>query len=270
MYLPAHFNLKPSPMHVEIFDLLQKGTEERGLRLAVAAPRGHAKSTIASVAYILWCICYQKEQFIYLISHTLDQAADNLSHIKRELTDNARLLEDFPEVCEPPGSFVGAPRWRKDEIITRNDVKVTALGAEKKIRGRRHKQHRPSLIILDDVENEEEVRSADQRRFKQEWFNKSVLKAGCSTTNVVVVGTVLHYDSLLAGLLSQFKGLGWTSHKNQAVTQWSEHLDMWAHWEAIYAHLQEHQGLGGPRAAKAFFEANHERMLKAAQVLWPE
>ena len=274
-YLPAHFRIEPSPMHLDLFAMLQEATVQRGARLAVAAPRGHAKSTIVSQAYILWCLCYQKEPYILIISHTLEQACDHLSMIKTELLCNPLLMEDFPGVCQidvfngsklPGGQFQG--RWRRDEIIVANGVKITALGADKKIRGRKHNEHRPSLIILDDVENEAEVRSADQRRYKQEWFTKAVLKAGSATTNVLVVGTILHYDSLLINLIDPRKSPGWTGRRYQAVIEWSSSPELWATWEAIYGHNEQYRGRSGPPAARAFFEAQEKEMLQGTQVLW--
>ena len=41
----------------------------------------------------------------------------------------------------------GPERWRKDDIITRNKIKVIALGAGQKIRGRKHKQYRPQTLL---------------------------------------------------------------------------------------------------------------------------
>ena len=222
-YLPVHFKLAPSSMHTELFSELQNATVQRGARLAIAAPRGHAKSTIVSLTYVLWSICYHKESFILLISNTFELSSDFLSQIKQELQCNVRLLEDFPEVCEPlgavPGAGMRAPRWRRDEIITRNGVKVTALSAEKQIRGRRHRENRPTLIVMDDIENEAEVRSDDQRRNREEWFAKAVLKAGTRQSNVIVVGTVLHYDALLAKLIDSRKSPDWTGRKYQAVCE---------------------------------------------------
>ncbi len=269
-YLPANFNLAPSPMHRELVSLLQQATRQRGARLAIAAPRGHAKSTIVSLAHVLWCICYQKEQFICLVCNTLDQAADSLSQVKAELQSNPRLLEDFPEACEAPGSSPGAPRWRKNEIIARNGVKVTALGAGSQIRGRRHRPHRPTLIILDDIENESEVRSPEQRQHKAEWFNRSLLKAGTATTNVLVIGTIVHYDALLTGLLDPRKAPGWTGRKYQAVRSYASTPELWAQWESIYTCREEHEGQLGPEAAKLFFETHREQMLDGTDVLWPQ
>ena len=107
-----------------------------------------------------------------------DQSVDLLTAIKGELESNPLLIEDFPDVAEPPNSKPGPERWRKGDIITRNGVKVLALGAGQKVRGRKHRQHRPSLIILDDIESEADACSADQRETKMEWFRKAVMKAG--------------------------------------------------------------------------------------------
>src|SRR5690554_6920684 len=74
IYLQEHC-LKPfSPMHGQLFEDLDRIIHTRNGRLAVAAPRGHAKSTIVSLAFVLWCILYKKEQLILIVSATRDQA----------------------------------------------------------------------------------------------------------------------------------------------------------------------------------------------------
>ncbi len=276
-YLGHHFKHAPSAMHTEIFSLLQNMITKRSQRIAIAAPRGHAKSTIVSETFVLWCICYKLENYILLISQTLDQAAAYLSHIKHELETNPLLKQDFPEVCgnlAPDCELRSLPgvRWRKEEIIAPNGVKVTALGAGKNIRGRKHNQYRPGLIILDDMESEEEVRSPDQRKFKLDWFNKAVLKCGYPQTNVVVVGTILHYDSLLAKLINPTAGgiPGWTARKYQAIVNWSPRNDLWEQWENIFCRKEEYQGASGDEAALAFFRGHEQEMLEGTKVLWSE
>ncbi len=271
VYLQSHCNLPFSRMHEELFSLLKQATDKRNFRLAVAAPRGHAKSTVASLAYVLWCICYSMEQYIVIISNTADQSVDLLKTIKDELESNPLLIQDFSDVAEPTGIKPGPERWRKNDIITRNEIKVIALGAGQKIRGRKHKQYRPTLIILDDVENETEVISADQRENKMEWFKRAVLKAGTTAqTNVIVVGTLLHYDSLLSQLLDGRTMPGWTTRKYQAVQSWSENESLWQKWQNIYTYQAEYNGQTGPVAAKDFYKANTEKMLEGTKVLWPQ
>jgi predicted phage terminase large subunit-like protein len=275
LYLGHHFALPPSAMHKDLFGLLQQATEHRGARIAIAAPRGHAKTTLLSLGYVLWCVCLRKEHFIVLVSNTADQAEDLLTAVKTELETNERLFSDFPEAAEPPGRKPSPKRWRRREIITRHAVKVMALGGGQKIRGRKHQEHRPTLIILDDIENELEVASADQRETKRAWFEKALLKAGTmTTTNVVVVGTILHYDALLARLVGDGSGTvdfpGWTPRKYQAVISFSENDALWESWEGIYSCRTEREGQMGPEAAKRFFDEHSEAMLDGTEVLWPQ
>lgn len=270
IYLSRYAKQAPSRMHKEVYAILTEATTKRGARIAIAAPRGHAKSTLVSCAYLLWCICFKRESFIYLLSESADQARDQLSHVKQELESNELLLRDFPEACEPPGMKPQPQRWRRDEIVTRNGVKVTALGAHSKIRGRRNRQDRPSLIILDDLENEATVLSEEQRIKLRAWFQQAVGQAGTDQTNLVIVGTILHYDSLLSNLLDANKSPGWITRRYQAVESWSEHPELWEKFSNIYQNQEEFESLQGPEAAMAFYEANKTPMLEGTKVLWPE
>ena len=80
---------------------------------------------------------------------------------------------------------------------------MEALGSGKKIRGRRHRNWRPDLLVLDDIENDENVNTPEQRRKLDSWFKKAVSKCGDTYTDIMYIGTVLHYDSLLANTLKK-------------------------------------------------------------------
>jgi len=275
-YLPHHFNRPMSRMHRELFADLHHGSAQRPQRLAIAAPRGHAKTTVVSLAYALWCAVYGREMLILMISATKDQAAGLLKNIKHELQTNTRLLQDFPQVCYPPGARPAPKPWRDNQIVLRNGVAIRALGAGQGIRGMKHGRHRPSLIIVDDLEDQEQVASAEQREKLRDWFEKTLLKAGDPLTNVIFVGTILHYDSLLACHVTPTtsskpqKISGWINRKYQAVESPSEHPELWEQWEAIFSGQEVHEERAGPEAAEKFFLAHQERMLKGTQVLWPE
>lgn len=74
-------------------------------------------------------------------------------------------------------------REKASVILLSNGCKIEALGAGKKIRGRRHKQWRPDLILCDDLENDENVNTPEQRRKLRNWFYKAVSKAGDTYTD---------------------------------------------------------------------------------------
>lgn len=270
IYLPQHTAEPFGPMHRELFALLERASELRGMRLAIAAPRGHAKSTLVSLAFVLWVIVYALEDYILILSDTADQASNLLSIVKNELETNPRLREDFPAACAVPPVHARPARWRKGEIITASGIKVTALGVDSKIRGRRHNQHRPGLIIVDDCENDESVRSPEKRKNLCEWFERAVLKAGTPKTTTIVMGTIFHYASLLAKLTDPERSPGWESRVYKAVLSFAERRDLWDRWEGIYTGRERYLDRFGPGAAESFYAAHQPEMLRGASVLWPE
>ena len=250
--------------HLELFDYLPEITSKRGKQLAIAAPRGNAKSSIVSLIYILWCICYGHEKCIVIFSSTRKQSEKLLSHIKEELASNKDLIRDFPEVCERPN-----PRWRVDEIITKNRINILSSSVEHGIRGFRDKENRPGLIVCDDIEAVESVRSEDQREKVYDWFTKVVLNLGEEKTNYIVVGTVLHFDSLLVKLLSDAEFPGWEKRIYKSVLQFSNNQQLWEKWENVFCGKDLYNEDSGTEVAEKFFLDNKDAMLEGTQVLWP-
>jgi len=265
----AHYLTRPSSeFHKYLYKLLAdkvySGGNDKGVKWAIAAPRGSAKSSLVSCIFPLWCICYNKKRFIIIISDTIGQAEDFLADIKRELEFNAKLLRDFPHVVGK------GPMWRGDEITTASDIKVKALGTGSKIRGRRYGKHRPDLVVGDDVENTDMVRSESQRDFiRYQWFNKDLLHAGGeegTKTDFFVVGTILGKDSLLNALLNPNEYPQWNSKRFKAVLDFS-YSPLWDEWAGLYKdRFNEYR----KETAKKFFEDHKEEMLEGTEVLWPE
>jgi predicted phage terminase large subunit-like protein len=191
-----------------------------------------------------------------------------LSDIKRELESNELLMRDFPEICEL-GRKPAPARWSQREIITRNGIKVLALGTGQQIRGRRNLEARPSLIIMDDIEPGDAVQNPESVYKLNDWVTKSVLKSGTTKTNMLCVGTIHNYGSLLAQLTSPNAYPGWNKRIYRSVVSWSEAGNLWEQWIRIYNHQDAYGGEEGPTAARKFYEANEAAMLQGAQVLWP-
>lgn len=154
-------------------------------------------------------------------------------------------------------------RYRTSDI-QREDIKVEAIGSGKKIRGRKHRNWRPDLLVLDDIENDENVRTPEQRKKLESWFLKAVSKAGDDYTDIIYIGTLLHYDSLLAKTLNN---PGYKAIKYKAVISFSNEEDLWKEWEEIYTDLsnENHEA-----DAREFFERHREKMLEGTEVLWEE
>lgn len=255
-YFPHYIKAEPSALHQWLFERLPRlARERRGVKLALAAPRGEAKSTICTQLFVLWCVVFELYWMIPIVMDTFEQAAEMLEAIKAELESNPRLLMDFPEAT-------GQGRvWQAGVILTANNRKIRAAGSGKKLRGMRHGPHRPDLVVLDDIENDEHVRSPEQRDKLQSWLAKAVLKLGAAddTMDVIYVGTVLHYDSLLARTL---KNALWERRTFKAVLEWPHRMDLWDQWEEQLLNQ-------GATVADAFYLARKAEMDRGAVVSWP-
>ncbi len=268
-YFPHYMTSQSCSFHKEICDYLMDISGKRNGRLAIAAPRGHAKSTVASFFYVMWSICYNKERFIIILSATAQQAQALLSDITRALETNTRLLEDFSDEF---GDGNVKTKSTQHEIITKNNIKVAAFGWDQNFRGIRHHQNRPTLIILDDVDSEKNTYNAKSREKLFNTFTRTILKGGAvKGFNMVAIGTLLHPDSLLSKLVKQEEFPDCKKMIYKAVITFSEHKDLWQTWgNILFARGDLYEEEYGLKAADKFFEAHKQEMLEGTKVLWPE
>lgn len=171
-------------------------------RVVIVAPREHAKSSWFSLIYPLYCILFKKKNFIVLISDTATQAQEQLGTIVEELETNELITEDFGHIAGyTPQEAAQKQKWTASDIVTTTGVKVVARGWKSKLRGIKKGATRPDLIVVDDIENDENVQSEEQRKKLQNVFYKSILNLGSKDTQIIMVGTILHFDSLLNNLI---------------------------------------------------------------------
>ena len=270
-YYLSHYFTRPSPGFHRQLDVLwrqriMKNSDPttdcaamlaaKGTRSAVAAPRGHAKSTVMSLKNVLHAALYGYKCYILLVSDTESQAVSFLDAIKNELETNERILRDF-------GEQAGKKTWKTSSILLNNGCRIDAVGSGQKLRGRRNYQRRPDLIVCDDIENDEGVRTAEQRQKLADWFWKAVCKSGDSYTDIMVIGTILHHDSLLFHLLENpgFRGLKYQAVLSDAVSP------LWQDWERLFTDLSDPKR---EQTAHAFFYRHRKEMMEGAKVLWPE
>lgn len=271
-YFPHYFSRETPEFHRELDKIWFEGVQKAlipankdiskkisrlpGCRRAIAAPRGHAKSTNLTFKDTVHAVFYEYKHYILIISDSSDQAEGFLENIRTEFEENEAIKEDF-------GDLQGKV-WRNDVIITSSDIKIEAIGSGKKVRGRKHRNWRPDLIVLDDIENDENVRTPEQRKKLENWFFKAVSECGDDYTDIVYIGTLLHYDSLLAKVL---KNPGYRSVKYKAVLSFAKNRHLWDKWEGIYIDLsnENHE-----QDALKFYEENKAMMLEGTQVLWED
>ena len=157
-------------------------------------------STLLCFLYIAWCIAYKKKRHIVILQNTLQKAKGSLHTIKSEFKDNAQLKKDFK---------IGIIRdSSEDSIFIHPDgfkTRVLCKGEEQmgSIRGEKFGAYRPDLILVDDLEDDIMVKSPERRIDVQRRFDDAVVPAGeQGKTQYIIVGTILHDDSLIAKLVS--------------------------------------------------------------------
>ncbi len=172
--------------------------------VAIAAPRGHAKSTAITHSYTLACLLFRQRQFALIVSDTETQAVLFLQDIKKELEDNEDLQTLFGIAKDERGRVKLAKDSETDIIVEFEDgaqFRVMAKGSEQKVRGLKWGSKRPDLIVCDDLENDEIVMNPERREKFRRWFYGALLPSRGENGIVRIVGTILHLDSLLERLM---------------------------------------------------------------------
>ncbi|MDR2188918.1 MAG: phage terminase large subunit [Azonexus sp.] len=277
-YVPTgHFSLFHDFIFQRLPELIDGETDAREVH---QAPRGEAKSTYETQLGSLWCICRAnylaelvptaspkaRKWLIGIIMNTLEQSIEMLEAIKAELDSNPRLAADFPKA-------VGRGRiWQAATIVTANGIKVRVGGSGKKMRGMRHGPHRPGLIFLDDLENDDNVRQKEQRDACENFVIKAVvgLAGPAGGMDIFWVGTSLHYD---AAINRVSRKPGWRRKVFKSIATWPDRMDLWAQWEGIYTSAAASDEDGAQEkaeaAALAFYRMNRAAMEAGAVVSWP-
>ena len=257
-YFPHYFTLKgESGLHKHLISVFETINEGKGSnKFAIAAPRGNGKTIYAGQLFPLWCICFNKKRFIVEVSDAVELVEGILEAIKTELEENANLAFDFPQACGASNS------WKVGEFVTRNGVKLKAFGSGKRLRGVKFGVYRPDLVILDDLENDTNVRSLEQRDKLEEWLDSAVINLGDASAkiDILYIGTILHYDSLLARKLSL---AFWNPKKFKSIMEFPQRMDLWD----IFAHKYKTLGV---KSAENFYHKNKQAMDKGAKLLWEE
>ena len=186
----------PAPVadfHREVWDYVCSDTRQ----VAIAAPRGHAKSTVITHAYILAECLFREQSYVIIVSDTVSQSVQFLGDIKKELIENQDLRSLF--------NVKGLIKDTEDDLICELEdghlFRIQAKGAEQKLRGLKWKGRRPGLVVGDDMENDEIVMNRDRRTKFKRWFYGALLPCMSDKGKIRIVGTILHLDSLLENLM---------------------------------------------------------------------
>lgn len=130
--------------------------------------RDAAKSTVAEEAFVLGA-CFQEFKFGVVVGASLPRAKERLTAIKNEFANNDAITQLF-------GHMQG-PTWMEQKIVLANGVCIMAVGAGQSMRGMRYLDARPDFSLIDDLEDEESVRTPEARSQTMSWLYRTFIPA---------------------------------------------------------------------------------------------
>lgn len=193
IYLSSYIKYETAPFQKKMFEI---AGDENELLSVIVAFRGSAKTTIMSLAYPIWAILgRQQKKFVVIIGSSHDMAMQRLANIRMQFEQNGLLRQEL-------GPFKDdSAQWGAGSIVLpKYGARITVASRDQSIRGITHNHYRPDLIVLDDVEDSNSVRTKEGRNKMHEWFHNDIIPLGTPQTKIIVIGNLLHEDSLVMRL----------------------------------------------------------------------
>jgi len=212
---PEYIVGKVQSFHREFYEILFEDKNS-----ALAAPRGHAKSTIMGLVFITWNIVNAVEKYIVYVSQNHAKTVQFIEPLRFEFKNNARLRWLYGDLA-PTGAKDEEGRDRED-CIDVNKCRIEAVSFEKNLRGFKYGNVRPTLILGDDIESDERITNPVLREKDRNKLFKVIIPSLDINGKFKMVGTLLHHDSLLKNRINQYNGKIFRSIQSDGSLLWSD------------------------------------------------
>jgi hypothetical protein len=196
---PELFFTEITKLHDQIFEAVDSGHK----LICVAAPRGLGKTTIARTVAAK-AVLFRLAHFICYVMNSSTVAEMQTENLKRDLLSTPEVRQFFGNIKTDVSTDTGLEEFSKMAWTAYGEVLVFPRGAGQQIRGLNWNNHRPQLIIVDDLEKQSELKSAENRQSIKKWFYSDLMKSVDRYSNnycIIYIDTLKHEDSLLAELM---------------------------------------------------------------------
>jgi predicted phage terminase large subunit-like protein len=232
----------PEPHHREMVEFILQCYRDR-VNGVVLEPRGSAKTTWGDTIFGSWIISRFKDLRVGLFSNTANQAKDFSRALRHTLEENQRQIELF-------GNLKSAKKWTDGEWLRAGsrwhgskDVTLYAQGVTGAVISKRF-----DLILCDDILDEENSRTPEQRELVRTWFLKTVRPCLVPGGIVIVLGTRWDADDLYGEMIGDPAkgGWGWRSLVRGAIRSDEEGNEV-SYWPGYWPmeKLQQERGMMG-------------------------
>lgn len=224
-FFPKAFRQEPAPFHPDLWALLDD-PDSRYVNIQVM--RGGAKTTIAR-AYMAKRIAYGISRTILYIGASEQKTIDSIDWVKQQVERNKLYATTFGLQKDRPWT---GDRAKIAHRLEGFNVWMVGIGITGSVRGLNIEDHRPDLIIVDDVISDGNSATADQRRKVTELILGAVKESLAPRSEVpdakmVIINTPQDFEDLSQTALtdSQFRSARfgcWTPETEDLPVEFQE------------------------------------------------
>ncbi|NFH89748.1 hypothetical protein FDA33_05950 [Clostridium botulinum] len=277
IYLPKEDNAAAplADVHEELWHDIQEsiigdGPEQLGRVLS----RGTGKSAFGTLSPSIWSMSYKHKTYVLICSDIGSTAEKFIKDIKDNVIENQYMEDAFGKLLDDCNKDY---KCNATQLEFTNHTFVEAISSTSPMRGRKYKNVRPDLIILDDYQSEDDVRTEEAREKKWKRYSDDVKFAKQRPVKrdgkIVKKGTVLmawgtqqhkecFYSRLLKAATWKFK-----KYRGVEIDDVDEYFNtgLWLEFKNI---LNDFKNTDHLEDAKEFYY-KHEKDMQFGK-LWPE
>jgi len=195
--------LPAADFHYRLSDMLLNGKNN----VAMEMFRESGKSSYALRTFPLHCLAYPKKglDFIVIIKQNQRMASAKLKDIIGEYHSNPLLRHNLVEIKEESmNSFSVDVRNKDGETV---NIRIEAYGKGAGIRGLSNQDRRPSIVILDDIQDKDDSRSETILSADWDWFLSDIVFLGRSS-RIFMIGNNLGEKCVIERCIQNASSLG--------------------------------------------------------------
>lgn len=190
-YMPHYFSKPFADFHRDWNTLVDIPDEP----VFIAGPREHSKSVFWTLGVPVHDICHPgKSWFDLIVSDTEGLAADFNQFIQMEIEENERIKQDFGDLTNPGN-------WESSDFTTHSGVRVLARGRGQRVRGLRNRQHRVGRIIIDDLENDKNVKNPRIVKETVDWILEALINTVAEGGSMTMINNLISKRGVLAQMI---------------------------------------------------------------------
>jgi len=288
IYLPKEDNAAAplAEVHEELWKDIQDSIIGNGPeQLGRVLPRGTGKSAFGTLGPTCWAVAYKHKTYVLICSDIGSTAEKFIKDIKDNMLENQYIESAFGKLLDDKNrNFI----CNATQLEFINHTFVEAISSTSPMRGRKYKNVRPDLIILDDYQSEDDVRTEEAREKKWKRYSDDVkfakqrpvkrdgkiIKKG---TVLMAWGTQQHKECFYSRLM---KSATWMFKKEKGVlvddfidkegkkVNGVDHLFSTGLWKQFKDILFEFKNDSRLEDAKEFYYEHEEEM--QFPILWSE